>query len=98
MRRAKSPFESLPGIGPSMARDLIDLGFRQPSDLVGQSPETMFEDLCTMRGERIDRCVLYVFRCAVYCAGTATPDPELTKWWNWKDRAGEGRNSHGALR
>lgn len=97
MTRAKSPLESLPGIGPSMARDLIDLGYDDPSQLEGQDPETMFEDLCRLRGQKIDRCVLYVFRCAVYCAGTETPAPELTKWWNWKDRS-RRRNSDGALR
>jgi hypothetical protein len=34
----------------------------------------------------VDRCVLYVFRCAVYYANNKTHDPELLKWWNWKDR------------
>ncbi|MGA3073400.1 MAG: helix-hairpin-helix domain-containing protein, partial [Bryobacteraceae bacterium] len=32
-------------------------------------------------------CVLYVFRCAVYFASEAEHDPELLKWWNWKDQA-----------
>ncbi|MBP7847311.1 MAG: hypothetical protein KAZ94_04200, partial [Burkholderiales bacterium] len=32
-----------------------------------------------------DRCLLYVFRCAVYFAQTTQPQPELLKWWNWKD-------------
>jgi hypothetical protein len=31
--------------------------------------------------------VLYVFRCAVYYASHEVHDPELLKWWNWKDRA-----------
>jgi hypothetical protein len=35
----------------------------------------------------VDRCVLYVFRCAVYFASEAEHDPELLKWWNWKDAA-----------
>lgn len=30
---------------------------------------------------QVDRCMLYVFRCAVYYEH----DPELLKWWNWKD-------------
>ena len=33
-----------------------------------------------------DRCVLYAFRCAVYYASHTTHDPNLLKWWNWKDR------------
>lgn len=85
MARVKDPLQVLPSIGPSLATDLRDLGFNEPQDLHGQDPERMFSDLCTMRGEKIDRCVLYSFRCAVYAANTATPAPHLMKWWNWKD-------------
>jgi hypothetical protein len=35
---------------------------------------------------QVDRCLLYVFRCAVYFAEHTRHDPELLKWWNWKDR------------
>jgi hypothetical protein len=45
----------------------------------------MYRDLCDLRGAHIDRCVLYAFRCAVCYAGTSRHDPELLKWWNWKD-------------
>jgi hypothetical protein len=34
---------------------------------------------------QIDPCVLYVFRCAVYYASHEVHDPDLLKWWNWKD-------------
>ena len=37
--------QSLPSIGPSLAQDLRDLGFRCPEDLHGQDPEKMFTDL-----------------------------------------------------
>ncbi|WP_394701143.1 helix-hairpin-helix domain-containing protein [uncultured Methanolobus sp.] len=33
----------------------------------------------------LDRCMLYVFREAVYFASNEEHDPELLKWWNWKD-------------
>ncbi|UCH85873.1 MAG: pathogenicity locus [Candidatus Latescibacterota bacterium] len=90
MGKSKTPLESLPGIGPNLAKDLIDLGFNNPSDLRGQDPEAMFSELCDLRGQKIDRCVLYAFRCAVYCSGTEAPDPELMKWWNWMDRMQSG--------
>jgi hypothetical protein len=45
----------------------------------------MYDNLRVMRGGYMDRCVLYVFRCAVYYAGNSDHDPELLKWWNWKD-------------
>ena len=44
----------------------------------------MYEALCEKRGHQ-DRCLLYVFRCAVYFAERKRHDPELLKWWNWKD-------------
>ncbi len=77
--------DSLPGIGKSMAQDLIDLGYRRVSDLRGSDAEELYQRLQALRGAHIDRCVLYAFRCAVYCAGTDSPHPDLQKWWNWKD-------------
>ena len=46
----------------------------------------MYADLCRLRGTDIDRCVLYVFRCAVYFAGNSTPDRTPLTWWNWTDK------------
>ncbi len=87
MGQSLQALQALPGIGPSMAADLQDLGFREPADLRGEDPEKMYFDLCALRGQKIDRCVLYVFRCAVYAATNDSPDPELLKWWSWKDTA-----------
>jgi len=84
---ARDDLKSIPGIGPRMAEDLRDLGFQAIGDLRGRDPETMYEDLCAMRGASIDRCVLYVFRCAVYYASHTRHDPERLKWWSWKDDA-----------
>lgn len=75
----------IPGVGKSIACDLVDLGYRYVSDLTGQDPEEMYRNLCALRGSHVDRCVLYVFRCAVYFAAGTTHKPELLKWWNWKD-------------
>ena len=79
------PLQIIPGVGPSIALDLRDLGVKQVRDLEAHDPQEMFDALCAMRGEKIDRCVLYVFRCAVYFATTQRHDPELLKWWNWTD-------------
>ena len=46
----------------------------------------MYQNLITLRGHHIDRCVLYVFRCAVYFASHSTHEAKLLKWWNWKDK------------
>jgi hypothetical protein len=70
---------TIPGVGPSIARDLVDLGYTSVSGLKEEDPESMYRRLCELRGHHVDRCVLYVFRCAVYFAGPGTHDPELLK-------------------
>ncbi|MFQ5705404.1 MAG: helix-hairpin-helix domain-containing protein [Gemmatimonadales bacterium] len=86
---ASTDLKVIPGVGPSIAKDLVDLGFTCVEELNGQDPERMYEDLCMLRQVHIDRCVLYVFRCAVYFASNASHDNELLKWWNWKDKEGK---------
>jgi len=76
---------TIPGVGPSIAQDLYNLGIRAVKDLRGKDPERMYQRHMEQRGMYVDRCVLYVFRCAVYYASTKRPKPELLKWWNWKD-------------
>jgi hypothetical protein len=75
----------IPGVGPSIASDLWNLGYRSVDDLKGQDPEEMYETHCDQQGMPVDRCVLYVFRCAVYFAETPDPDPDRLRWWYWKD-------------
>jgi hypothetical protein len=84
-RAALRDLRQLPGVGEKTALDLLALGFRSAGELKGRDPEKMYRKLCRLRGTKIDRCMLYVFRCAVYAAGTPKPQPELLKWWNWKD-------------
>lgn len=73
-------------MGPSLAKDLRDLGYRRVEDLVGEDPEGMYARLAHIRGAHQDPCVLYVFRCAVYYASAPAPEPGLLKWWAWKGR------------
>jgi hypothetical protein len=80
------PLQALPGVGPSIARDLRRLGVKSPADLARRDPEALYQRLNRLTGTRQDPCVLYVFRCAVYAARTPRPAPSLTKWWNWKGR------------
>ena len=78
-------FQTIPGIGKSLSKDLVDLGYRKIIDLKDENPETMYQKLMALREKHIDRCVLYAFRCAVYYASNSVHDPELLKWWNWKN-------------
>jgi hypothetical protein len=80
-----SDLSTIPGVGPSIASDLYLLGVETVAELRGRDPELLYEELCEHVGHRVDRCVLYVFRCAIYFASESKPDPELLKWWNWKD-------------
>jgi hypothetical protein len=77
---------TIPGVGVSIARDLWDLGIRSVAGLKKKDPELLYQESCILAGRPVDRCLLYVFRCAVYFASHRTHDPALLLWWNWKDR------------
>ena len=78
----------VPGVGVSIANDLRNIGIHAISDLKGKDPEQLYELSNIYAGIIQDRCLLYVFRCAVYFAETPQQiqDPEKLKWWYWKDR------------
>ena len=75
----------IPGVGKSIRGDLEELGYETISSLIGADPQEMYDRHCKIKGMKVDRCVLYVFRCAVYFASEDNPDSEKLKWWNWKD-------------
>jgi pathogenicity locus Cdd1 protein len=85
-RATPADLRRIPGVGAAIARDLWGMGIRSVADLRGQDPEALYIRLCGYAGAHVDRCMLYVFRCAVYFASTERPDPERLKWWNWSDR------------
>ena len=68
-----------------MSLDLVDLGYLKVTSLKGENPENMYQSLMDLRKQHVDRCVLYVFRCAVYYASNSVHEPDLLKWWYWKD-------------
>ncbi|EQA45889.1 pathogenicity locus [Leptospira broomii serovar Hurstbridge str. 5399] len=78
-------FRTLPGVGKVIAEDLWNLGLRSKQELSMKNPDLLYEELCKLQGVRVDRCMLYVFRCAVYVSATELPEPEKMKWWSWKD-------------
>ena len=84
-RTTADELQAIPGVGPSIARELRALGIRRVAQLRGRNPQQLYERLIRLRGAHQDRCVLYVFRCAVYFARTERPRRELTRWWNWSD-------------
>lgn len=77
--------KNIPGVGRNMERHFFDTGIFSIDDLKGKDPEELYIQNCLVSGTRVDRCVLYVFRLAVYYAGSETHEPEKLKWWYWKD-------------
>jgi hypothetical protein len=89
--KALKELQVIPGVGKSIAQDLVDIGIRSVKDLKGKDPERLYERSCEKTGTLIDRCLLYVYRCAVYYASHEKHDPKLLRWWNWKDKKGSGK-------
>jgi len=77
--------QNIPGVGPNIAQDLVDIGIKSISDIRDKNPDKLYQKLIKLRGQPVDRCVLYVFRCAAHFASTNNPEPEKSKWWKWKD-------------
>ena len=76
----------IPGVGKSIAQALLNIGINSISDLKGKDPEMLYDKFNRYTGVIQDRCLLYVFRCAVYFASVKVHEPDKLKWWNWKDK------------
>jgi hypothetical protein len=76
--------QGIPGVGVSIAGDLYNIGIRSVASLKGKDPEELYSLSNQYAGLIQDRCLLYVFRCAVYFATEPFPEIEKLKWWNWK--------------
>lgn len=75
----------IPGVGKSIANDLVHIGISRVNDLVGKNAEQLYNQSNKFAGCVQDKCLLYVFRCAIYYAEGGRDSKKL-KWWNWKDR------------
>jgi hypothetical protein len=64
--KRQSELEKIPGVGKTIAQYFVDVGIESIQDLQGQKPEDLYDKLCAHQGKQVDRCMLYVFRCAVY--------------------------------
>ncbi len=83
--KTKSPLQQIPGIGPSITQDLNNIGIHTIADLKGKNPYTLYELSNHFTSKTQDRCLLYVFRLAVYYAENNIHEPEKLKWWFWQD-------------
>lgn len=81
-----SDLQTIPGVGKSIEQDLLSIGISSVADLRGEDPEELYMKSCRFKGFQEDRCLLYVFRLAVYFAENEIREAEKLKWWYWKDK------------
>ncbi|MEN8170024.1 MAG: helix-hairpin-helix domain-containing protein [Pseudomonadota bacterium] len=86
MSRCSHDLCQIPGIGEKLVQMLLQLGYTRVDELQGEDPEQMYQRLMALHGKHVDRCVLYVFRCAVYFSSNRIHDLDKLKWWYWKDQ------------
>ncbi len=77
--------EQISGVGKTIARDMQNIGIHSIDDLKDRQAEQLYDRLSEFKASPVDRCMLYVFRCAIYYASNTDHDPQLLKWENWKD-------------
>jgi hypothetical protein len=88
-RIAWRALQTMPNVGPAIARDLLRLGIRQPEDLAGRDPDALYEELAVLDGAPSDPCLLDTFMAAVDYAETGQAVP----WWHFtpERKAREGK-------
>lgn len=82
----KTDLIHIPNVGKSIKQDLLNIGIQYIEDLKGKNPEELYQKSCKVKGFQEDRCLLYVFRMAVYYAENEKREEEKLKWWYWKDK------------
>lgn len=51
-------FKQIPNVGPRMEEDFMKLGIKNPQDLKGKDPFSLYQKMCRVSGVRQDPCVL----------------------------------------
>jgi hypothetical protein len=77
-------------IGPAMLRDFELLGIGSVAQLARQNPQSMYEKLGRMAGQRQDPCVLDTFCAAVAQAKNPRLPVEQCEWWYWSRKRKAG--------
>lgn len=78
----KTDLIQIPGVGKDMKQHFIDLGYTSVESLQNVDPEELYLKDKEKQGGSLDRCVLYVYRCAVEYSKTRNKE---LKWWDFKD-------------
>lgn len=83
MQTEQRQLKDLVSVGPAMLEDFELLGIKNVVQLRLRSPQRMYQDLCRMKGQRIDPCCLDVFVAAVAQAKDPDLPIEKRQWWYW---------------
>ena len=87
VRRKVAPkvrqLKDLAGIGPRMLEVFQDLGIASVDELRHQNPQQLYDRLSTLKGVRMDPCVLDTFTCAVAQAKDPQLPTDQRNWWYW---------------
>src|ERR1043166_8896184 len=83
MQSETRQLKDLVSIGPAMLKDFELLGISSVAQLRRRSPQRMYEELCRLRGQRLDPCCLDVFAAAVAQAKDPQLPIEQRQWWYW---------------
>lgn len=84
--KAVKELTQIPGVGRSIADDLIQMGITKVSDLKNKDAERLYHKSNRQAGVIQDKHLLYTLRCAVYFASNETHEPEKLKLSSWKDK------------
>ena len=87
-----SDLRSVPGIGAKKEQELMELGYDSLAALKDADSEELYVQACLKQGYRLDKCVLYAFRCAVAFAKDSSPNPDNYRWWYFCDKKEEKSN------
>jgi hypothetical protein len=85
--------EEIPNIGKSIAADLRAIGIREPRQLIGRDPYSLYEQSNRIAGVRQDPCLIDCFISAVRFMEGAPARP----WWKYtpeRKRRMAGGDSH----
>ena len=74
---------ALRSVGPATIEDLHLLGVADISDLAGRDPQALYDELCRIKGQKIDICCLDVFNCAVAQAKNPELPADQRNWFWW---------------
>jgi len=80
-RNTVSKLEALPNIGKAIATKLQSIGIEHPNQLIGKDPFELHAELCLMKGQKVDPCIIDVFMAAIYFMEHG----ETLAWWTFTD-------------